>query len=70
MAKVYNTTDPRPDQAFESSVFHRTILKEYKQELEQCYKTGKVTQKLIQLRILANSIYGSVKDSQIFEIAP
>lgn len=46
------------------------ILREYKQELEQCHKTGKVTPKLMQLRIMANSIYGSVKDLQMFEIAP
>ena len=46
------------------------ILREYKQELEQCHKTGKVTPKLRQLRIMANSIYGSVKDLQMFEIAP
>lgn len=46
------------------------ILKEYKKELEQCHKTGKVTPKLRHLRILANSTYGSVKDSQMFEIAP
>lgn len=68
-------TDPRPDQAFESPVFHRDmpnsdILREYKQELEQCHKTGKVTPKLRHLRIIANSIYGSVKDLQMFEIAP
>lgn len=64
MAKAYNTTDPRPDQAFESHVFHRNILKEYKQELEQCYKTGKVTPKL------RHCIYESVKDSKMLEIAP
>ena len=46
------------------------ILREYKQELEQCHKTGKVTPKLRHLRILANSTYGSIKDSQMFEIAP
>lgn len=63
MAKVYNATDSRPDQAFE-------ILKEYKQELEQYRKTRKVTPKLMQLRIAANSIYGSVKDLQMFENAP
>lgn len=39
MTKVYNTTDLRPDQAFDSPVFHRDmpnsdILREYKQELE------------------------------------
>lgn len=45
-------------------------LREYKQELEQYHKTGKVTPKLSYLRILANSIYGSVKDLQMFEIAP
>lgn len=70
MAKVHNTTDLGPDQAFESPVFHRNILKEYKKELEQCHKTGKVTPKLRQLRIVANSIYGSVKDLQMFENAP
>lgn len=63
MAKIYNKTDLRPDQAFE-------ILKEYKQELEKCHKSGKVTPKLRQLRIVANSIYGSIKDLQMFEIAP
>ena len=42
------------------------ILKEYKKELEQCHKTGKVTPKLRHLIV----IYGSVKDSQMFEIAP
>lgn len=63
MAKVYNTTDPGPDQAFE-------ILKEYKKELEQCHKSGKVTQKLRHLRILANSIYGNVEDLKMFENAP
>lgn len=46
------------------------ILREYKQELEQCHKTGKITPKLRHLRILANSTYGSVKDSQMLEIAP
>lgn len=46
------------------------ILREYKQELEQCHKTGKVTPKLRHLRILANNTYGSVKDSQMFEIVP
>lgn len=46
------------------------ILRKYKQELEQCHKTGKVTPKLRHLRILANSTYGNVKDSQMFEIAP
>lgn len=46
------------------------ILREYKKELKQCHKTGKVTPKLRQLRIAANSIYGSVKDLQMFEIAP
>lgn len=46
------------------------ILREYKQELEQCHKSGKVTPKLRHLRILANTTYGSVKDSQMFEIAP
>ena len=46
------------------------ILKEYKKELEQYHKSGKVTPKLIHLRILANSTYGSIKDSQMFEIAP
>ena len=75
MAKVYNTTDLRPDQAFESPEFHRDmlnldILREYKRELEQYHKTRKVTPKLRQLRIVANSIYGSVKDLQMFEIAP
>lgn len=72
---VKKITDSRPDQAFECPVFHRDmlnsdILREYKQELEQCHKTGKVTLKLMQLRIMANSIYGSVKDLQMFEIAP
>lgn len=75
MAKVYNPTDLGPDQAFDSPVFHSgplnsDILREYKQELEQCHKSGKVTQKLRHLRILANSIYGSVKDLQMFENAP
>lgn len=46
------------------------ILREYKQELEQCHKSGKVTPKLRHLRILTNNTYGSVKDSQMFEIAP
>ena len=46
------------------------ILREYKKELEQYYKTRKVTPKLMHLRILANSIYGSVKDLQMLEIAP
>lgn len=46
------------------------ILREYKQELEQCYKTGKVTPKLRHLRIIINSIYGNVKDLQMFENAP
>lgn len=64
---VKKITNSRPDQAFERPVFHRDmlnsdILREYKQELEQCHKTGKVTPKLRHLRIAANSIYGSVKD--------
>lgn len=76
---VKKITDLRPDQAFDSPVFHRDmpnsdILREYKKELEQCHKTGKVTPKLRHLRIIANSIYGSiygsVKDLQMFEIAP
>lgn len=72
---VKKITDPGPDPAFESPVFHRDmlnsdILREYKQELKQCRKSGKVTPKLMQLRIMANSIYGSVKDLQMFEIAP
>lgn len=46
------------------------VLREYKQELEQCHKSGKITPKLRHLRILANSTHGSVKDSQMFEIAP
>lgn len=46
------------------------ILIEYRQELEKCHKSGIVTPKLRHLRIMANSIYGSVKDLQMFENVP
>lgn len=58
MAKIYNKTDLIPDQAFE-------ILREYRQELEQCHKTGNVTKVTPKLR---QCICG--KDLQMFEIAP
>lgn len=46
------------------------ILIEYRQELEKCHKSGIVTPKLRHLRIMANSTYGNVEDSKMFEIAP